>query len=315
MGKLLKLLLLVLIVAIGLLAWSHAPIRLEVTANRSLPAQLPPARPPAGMSLAVLPTGQMQAGQAFAFRGGSFLKEQLSAMDVALIQHPRGDLLIDTGFGRDVDAHFATTPWLMQNLASYELNAPAAEQLKAGGYPPERLQGILLTHAHWDHVSGLPDFPATPVWISQAEQVFIDSGVEPAHLAHSFGDAVDYQTYSFDDGPYMGYPQSRDVHGDGSIVLVPIAGHTPGSIGIFVTLPSDQRYLFVGDLVWAREGYERPAERPFMARQMVDTDAAAVREEIVHVHRLHKKFPDLHIVPAHDRRQFAPIASFPKTTD
>jgi glyoxylase-like metal-dependent hydrolase (beta-lactamase superfamily II) len=55
-------------------------------------------------------------------------------------------------------------------------------------------------------------------------------------------------------GPYLGFPRSHDVYGDGSIVCVPAPGHTPGSIIVFVTLPNNVRYALVGDLVWQREG-------------------------------------------------------------
>lgn len=314
MGKLLKLILLLLVIGIGLLAWSHAPIKLEVSAERNIPANLPKASPPVGMAISVIRTGQMQAGQAFSYRGGSFLEQSESAMDVVLIRHPKGDLLIDSGFGRDVDAHFETTPWLMRSMAKYELNAAAADQLK-DAYDLSKLKGIILTHAHWDHVSGLPDLAAHAVWVNAAEHKFIQAGGEHAKLAHSFGDSINYQVYSFDGGAYMGFASSLDVYDDGSVVLVPLTGHTPGSTGIFVTLPSGLRFFFVGDLVWAKEGFERPAERPWMARHLIGEDAAAVRADIIHVHRLHNKFPALTIVPAHDRRQFTGIAAFPETTD
>jgi glyoxylase-like metal-dependent hydrolase (beta-lactamase superfamily II) len=235
-------------------------------------------------------------------------------MDAALIHHPKGDLLIDTGFGRDVDSHVTTTPWLMRTLAKYQLTAAVADQLKAADYRSAQLKGIILTHAHWDHVSGLPDLDGTPVLINAAERKFIDQGSEHTALARSFSDTVNYQLYDFSDGAYMGYAKSLDVYKDGSIVLVPMSGHTPGSTGIFVTLPSGKRFFFIGDLVWLKEGYERPAERPFLSRDLVGEDGAAVRKEIVHVHRLHNKFPELTIVPAHDRRQFAGIAGFPEAT-
>ncbi len=314
MSKLLKLVLLALILGIGLLAWTHVPLKLSVNTERPIPAQWPRANPPAGMYITAFATGQMQAGQAFAYRGGSFLKENESAMDVVMVRHPKGNLLIDSGFGSDVDAHVAGTPWLMRTLAKYQLIAPVGGQLRAGGYPLDRIKGVVLTHAHWDHVSGLPDLPGIPVWTNAAERTFIEKGGKHSALARSFGDAIQYRIYEFNEGVYMGYERSLDVYGDGSIVLVPMGGHTPGSTGVIVTLPSGKLFFFVGDIVWTREGYERPAERPFMARHLVGEDGAAVRSEVVHLHRLHNQFPQLTIVPAHDRRQFAGIARFPAVT-
>ena len=102
-----------------------------------------------------------------------------------------------------------------------------------------------------------------------------------------------------------------DLFGDGSVVLVPLPGHTDGSLGVFVNLRSGKRFLFTGDLTWALEGFELPAERPWMARKLVDADEAEVRRSIVKVHWLMKKYPDLIVVPAHDRRVHERIANLP----
>ena len=37
------------------------------------------------------------------------------------------------------------------------------------GHPREGLR-ILLTHAHWDHVSGVADFPGVPVLVTEEER-------------------------------------------------------------------------------------------------------------------------------------------------
>ena len=52
----------------------------------------------------------------------------------ALTKHPKGDLLVDTGFGRDIDQQFATMPRSFQKLTKYELWKSARNQLEAAGY-------------------------------------------------------------------------------------------------------------------------------------------------------------------------------------
>ena len=275
-----------------------------------LPARYPGALPPVQMRISVLSTGQMHSDKAFAYRGGQFGESQISAMDALLIQHPKGDFLIDTGFGTQVAEHFKTTPFLMQALSSFEATVPVIKRFEEEEYSLDNLAGIILTHAHWDHVSGIPDLPQVPVWITQAELDYIQGDDPHTALIRSFGN-LDYLVYAFDDGPYMGYPRSLDVYRDGSLVLVPIGGHTPGSIGAFISLPDDTRIMMVGDIVWAKEAIEIPAERPAIAADMVDIDQKKVRQAIGHLHQLHNAFPDQIMVPAHDRRVFEQLAEFP----
>src|SRR5262249_28593888 len=110
--------------------------------------------------------------------------------------------------------------------------------------------------------------------------------------------SIRYEEYGFEGGPYLGFPASHDVYGDGSIVVVPAFGHTPGSVITFVTLHDGTRYAFVGDVVWQLEGITEREERPWITRRRADTDAEANRENLLRMIALKERLPQLIIVPA-----------------
>jgi N-acyl homoserine lactone hydrolase len=118
------------------------------------------------------------------------------------------------------------------------------------------------------------------------------------------------RTYRFEDGPYLGFPRSFDVWDDGSVVIVPAPGHTPGSVVVFVALPSGERYALLGDLVWQLEGIALPAERPWLPRWLLGEDAARVRDAIARIAAIHKRYPEIQLVPAHDTRALATMPRF-----
>lgn len=309
-----KRLVLAVLIVIGLLAaalaWSFSAQNLPVPI--AFDVAIPIAHPPAELQLFAIPAGSMQSRAALAFRGGSFSDRRTFGMGAILVRHPDGDVLFDAGFGRDVAAHLRTTPRLMQWTTDYTAELTVAAQLQQAGIDLHALKGVVLTHAHWDHVSGLQDLPGVPVWINADELGFIQGGDDSTALARQIG-TRDYHLYSFDDGAYLGFARSHDFFGDGSVVLVEAAGHTPGSIIAFINFADGRRYALVGDLVWQKEGIELPAERPWASRRLVDADPESVRQLIVQMHQLQQRIPKLVIVPAHDRRLWNTLPQLPLT--
>lgn len=291
-------------VALLLSTFTAAPL----PAPAPLAGELPAASPPDGMAVVALPTGVTHRSAGFAYRGGSLLERRAFSMSAVLVRHPRGDLLIDTGFGREIDAHFQLMPLGFRLATSYSRGRSAAEQLAAVGYDTSRLRGIILTHAHWDHVSGIPEFPYTPVLVTAPERRFIAEGGALTAVIRSFR-GVRYEEYGFEGGPFLGFPQSHDVYGDGSVVIAPAPGHTPGSVVVFLALPGGQRHALVGDLAWQREGITEREERPWVQRSLADGDAGEVREGLLRMAAIAARFPEINLVPSHDARGFESMAA------
>lgn len=261
---------------------------------------LPPVTAPAGVTLSALPTGYIHSRAALTYKGGGFGDKRTLVVGAILVRHPQGDLLFDAGFGRDAKEHYKTTPLLMRLASRYDLTTPAADQLKAAGIDPTGLKGVVLTHLHFDHISGLEHLPGAPVMLPASEVEFAGSGDRAAKLAHRM-ELQKHEGFSFDGPAYLGFPASHDVFGDGTVVLVPAAGHTPGSVIAFVATSDGKRYALIGDTAWQSEGVTLPAEKPWPA-SIADHDGAGVREQLIRLHQLHEAAPELIIVPAHDTR-------------
>jgi N-acyl homoserine lactone hydrolase len=306
-------LLIVLLVALGLLATTFTAKRIDVEAykgNSDVFEEKNSLATVPEVTLSIIPCGKMLSKQAFVYRGGSWSGEYETGMAATLIRHPKAMVLFDTGFGTNVDEHVKSMPAIMRALTNYDKETSAVAQLQARGISPEQIQIVILSHSHWDHVSGLTDFPQAEVWISKEEGQFIDR-LPDQELIRQMRGKLNLHSVEFTDGAYENFDRSLDIFKDGSLVLVPLPGHTPGSLGMFVNLPSGKRYLFTGDLTWGIEGVQIPAERPWIMRRLADDDEEGVKRSIVKVHELMKRYPDLIVVPAHDRRVHNQIANFP----
>jgi glyoxylase-like metal-dependent hydrolase (beta-lactamase superfamily II) len=264
------------------------------------------------MAIYALPTGLNHRTAAFAYRGGSPSDKRDSVSTAVLVRHPQGDLLIDTGLGRTIAEQMRKFPLLFHLGTDLVRLQAAADQLDAAGYDQRQLRYILLTYAHWDHISGVPDFPGVPVLVTTAEHRFIDEGGWATAHARTMN-AV-FQEYAFDGAPYMGFDQSRDLYGDGSIVIAPAPGHTPGSVVVFVTLSGGVRYDFVGDLVWQLEGLVVREERPWFEARTLGENPLLLRQTLLRMSVIATRYAQITIVPSHDPRGYASILEWSRST-
>lgn len=284
------------VVALAALLWTYTPETLPLPVG---PAPTLPPVPATIVTIQVAETGWMDSNAVFAYRGGHFEKRKFG-MDCFVIRHPQGTIIFEGGFGRRLQDHLKTVQWLLRAVSQAHLQTPLADQLQQAGIATADIKGMFLTHSHWDHIGAIQDLPGIPVWINQTERDFIDHGDEATALMRSFG-PVNYHIYPFNGPAYAGFPSSFDVFGDGSVVIVPMAGHTPGSVVAFVRT-AEHDYALIGDQAWQKEGVEIPTERPWMSRELVDEDPATVRLNVARLHRLAQANPRLVIVPSHDRR-------------
>jgi len=265
------------------------------------------------LRLSMMVTATVMAPEAVMFEGGSWFKSRKMGHSAILLCHPDALLMFDTGLGRDIDQQFKAMPFYLKPLFSYEILKPATEQLDIESFCPGRKLQIALSHLHWDHASGIEDFKGAPVW-TPAEELSSgrNSGNKAGYLGNQFDSSdIQWKPLDFKKQNYENYKNSLDFFGDGSVIFVPMGGHTKGSAGMFVNFADGRRFFFTGDTSWSLEGFARPAHKHALMRKIVDGNVSETEQELRRVHALMQLYPDLHVIPAHDYNAYVPAAIYP----
>jgi glyoxylase-like metal-dependent hydrolase (beta-lactamase superfamily II) len=252
--------------------------------------------------------------EALVVEGGSWTKVRKLLHGSLLIEHPKGNLLFDTGLGRQIDEAFAYNSWWQRELFAYENVNPALDQMLAQGLNEQHVSAIILSHLHWDHTGGLPDFPNTPVWVQPQG---LDQAQHRAHRPTFLPELLENAHWSelaLSQQEYLGFEQTLDIYQDRRLILVDLSGHSEGQVGLFVNLDSGRQFFFIGDCSWVIEGIKENKPRPSIVDFISPVDwSREMNDDVIEkIHNLSLKNPALVIVPAHDEIVAQQIAQFPQ---
>ncbi len=117
--------------------------------------------------------------EALVTAGGSWFTNRPTVHTAILIQHPQGNLLFDAGLGSRIDEEARDMPLWARPLLQYEKETPARQQLDQAGI---RISQIYLSHGHWDHLSGVRDFPEATVHLPDSERRYLQTDRPPRVL-------------------------------------------------------------------------------------------------------------------------------------
>lgn len=179
-----------------------------------------------------------------------------------LIVHPKGTLLFETGKNDATYNRYGGGPrgdYVTRSLKS---------QLAEIGYKPENITYLALSHNHSDHSGNSNDY-AGSAWLVQKAERDAMFGGKPLSNSDEFSKLKDSKTVLIEN-------KDHDVFGDGKVMLIFTAGHTPGHQILLINLASTGPILLTGDL------YNDVAVRRFNAMDEADRKSgmAQAREKL-----------------------------------
>ncbi|HZC53314.1 MAG TPA: MBL fold metallo-hydrolase [Mycobacterium sp.] len=217
-----------------------------------------------------------------------------------VVAHPEATFIVDPAVCLDAEHRaIAQLPAVLRAAVRPPAETIPTITALAGLPEAPELDFALPTHAHWDHVSGLLDMPNLPVHLHRVEKEWIGAGpVAPVGgVRDSLRDRPVIE-YELDGPPVLTFTRSRDLFGDNSVVLVDLAGHTPGSVGVLAHTGRGW-ILIAGDAAWHHLQIGKVRQKASYPGVLVDEDRDQTFRTL---QRLHLARHTVTIIPTHDHQ-------------
>jgi len=227
-------------------------------------------------------------------------------INATLIEHRDGLVLFDTGMDPAIGSDptyisSAIGRFLFRRIFKVAVRSEDALDARLGalGFSASDVRVVVLSHLHFDHTGGLGHVLQADLLVSEREwETLAEPHPERAWILreHLELPGAKWSPIRFEEteepllAPFGG---CYDLMGDGSMILLPTPGHTPGSLAMFVRRRNRPPILLVGDLTY-RIGMLMEDRVPGTG------DPTQLRASFARVRELAANCPGLAIVASHD---------------
>ncbi|MGI2264080.1 N-acyl homoserine lactonase family protein [Staphylococcus cohnii] len=178
-----------------------------------------------------------------------------------LIEHPKGNILFDTGFDKSVEGIKYDMPGFMRKNKVAVPNVPTGytidNRLKALGFKSKDIDYVILSHLDGDHAGGLHMVKNAKNIIVSESELKAAKKISVRYNSKFWKDTL-IKPFTFKNSPIGPENKAFDLFEDGSIILVHTPGHSKGLTSILVNSLIDNKYIVLaGDVGDVRMNWEK----------------------------------------------------------
>lgn len=220
-----------------------------------------------------------------------------------LVEHPGvGPILIDTGLHpsviEDPGENFGG---FWKRLLKFRMSPEQGlrEQLLTRGIGHHDVAVVVMTHLHYDHASGVSEFPDPTYIVSRDEW---EAGAHGAatrngYIRSQFDHPFDWRTVDYDAADvdsHATFGRAVDLFGDGSVRLLSTPGHTAGHQSVLLRL-ADRQALLTGDAAYLERTISHDVQ------PLIVQDRHRFVRSLGEIRRWVGQIPDGLVITGHDR--------------
>lgn len=249
------------------------------------------------------PRGKLALARVFLGRRSGWTPVPVPAF---LVDHPgAGPILVDCGLHASVPGDPRDNLGRL-GAALYDIRMEPEQavpaQLEALGVDPLGVKVVVMTHLHYDHASGVSQFPEATFVVSRDEwRAATTEGARAGYRTRQFDYAFDWRTIDYDDpeiDSFASFGRSFDLFGDGAVRLVSTPGHSTGHQSVVLRLGGGRELLLCGDAVLRRRAIDA-GETPLLL-----ADEHRYRRSVGEIRRYLDQTPEAIAICGHDPEGF-----------